>query len=414
LRVLVVDDNRENREILAAQLSRLGIEPFLAADGVTALARLRAMAAANEPCQLVLLDWHMEGMSGLQVAVEIRADDTLTRTPLIMLSSAGPLDDPGMAAAVGFEAFLTKPIREQQLHRCVVRVLSERRPTPLAAAIAAPAKSSAEQPAGLRLLLAEDNPANQTVAQMLLAKMGHAVDIASNGREALAHLSQHPYDAILMDCQMPVLDGYETTRRIRAGMEPGVNPRLPIIALTAYAMPDDRRKCLDAGMDDYVAKPVRARELREALLRCGLMKGESALPLAERAPTLVQTAAEEKAVADILDVSLLENMRVLPGRRGPSLLPELVEAFVREEPARMADLLRLTEAHDGTALARVAHTMAGSCASVGAKHMRAAALALEHAAQTGTWRDVPTRIAAVHNAWAQVRAALIRLKLYSP
>jgi PAS domain S-box-containing protein len=410
---LVVHADEEKRVQLVEQLTRLGVKVHATGDGVTALAQLRAMLDTGERCHVVFLGWHLAGMSGLQVAVEIRADETLAATPLVMLSSGGPIDEPGVAAAVGFEAILVEPIHELQLQRCLGRVCQEH-------AVAAPRPSRTEPPTadagptGLRLLLAEDNPANQTVARMLLTKMGHVVDVATNGREALRCLTQQSYDAVLMDCQMPVLDGYEATRRIRSGEEPGVNPRTPIIALTAYAMPDDRRKCLDAGMDDYVAKPVRARELREAFLRCGLTKGENTLPLAARAPDAAQLGASEKTLIDALDLSVLEDMRALPGRAGPSLLPELIAAFVREEPLRMAEILRATEAREGAELARIAHTLAGSCTSIGAGQMRAAALALEHAAKNGAWAEVAIRVAALHNAWAQVRAALIRLQLLAP
>ncbi|HVS51996.1 MAG TPA: PAS domain S-box protein [Opitutaceae bacterium] len=406
---LVVHADAAQRAQIVRQLTQLGLKAHATADGAAALAQLRAMAQTGEPCHVVLL---AEG-SALQIAVDIRADETIAQTPLVVLSSGAAPDNPGMAAAVGFEAILVEPIHELQLKRCLARVFEEH-PAAVAAGSARAVAAPAARSPGLRILLAEDNPANQTVAQMLLAKMGHAVDVASNGREALRQLAEQPYDAVLMDCQMPVLDGYEATRRIRGGHEPGVNPRTPIIALTAYAMPDDRRKCLDAGMNDYVVKPVRARELREALLRCGLAKGDSATPLAVRAPGAAQLGASEQTLADALDLSVLENMRALPGRHGDSLLPELIAAFVREEPGRMAEILRLTEAHDGAALAQVAHTMAGSCTSIGARHMRAAALALEQAARQAAWAEVAVRVAAVHNAWSHVRAALIRLQLYQP
>ena len=270
LRVLVVDDNEANRGVLLGLLAQAGVEAEAVADAAAAWARLRA----GGPFHLVLLDWHLPDRSGFELAVEIRADPALAQLPLVMMSSAGATDDSAMAAEVRFEAYLPKPVRAAQLRRCLARAANR----PEASAASAPRTDRAPAGGGLRLLLAEDNVANQMVARLLLEKMGHAIDIVVDGRQALAMLAERTYDAVLMDCQMPVLDGYETTRRIRAGTLPGVNPRVPVIALTAYAMEDDRRKCVNAGMDDYVSKPVRAAELSAALLRCGLRTSRVAPP----------------------------------------------------------------------------------------------------------------------------------------
>jgi PAS domain S-box-containing protein len=266
-RLLIVDDNETNRHILLAQLLNFGVQAEAVADGATALARLRAQLAAGAPFHAALLDWQMPGMDGLALAKEIRADEQLTALPLVVVSSVGPVVDPA-GGNVSFEAFLTKPVREAQLHRCLARVLNRREM--LAPNQAAPADSS-----GLRLLVVEDNPANQLVARMLLAKLGHGVDLAGDGQQALEQLGRQRYDAVLMDCQMPRLDGYEATRRIRAGAVPGLNRRIPVIALTAYALPQDREKCLNAGMNDYVTKPLRIPELCAAFSRCGLVAGET-------------------------------------------------------------------------------------------------------------------------------------------
>lgn len=384
VRVLVVDDNETNREILLAQVAKYGLEVEAAGSGDEALARLRAAPAI----QLVLLDWHMPTMSGLQLAVEIRADPALARLPLVMLSSAGPLDDPATALAVGFAAMLTKPVREEQLRRCIARLLGQPLPPPV------PVAGLGTSAKALRLLLAEDNPANQTVARMLIAKMGHLLDIVNNGQEALAMLAERAYDAVLMDCQMPVIDGYEATRRIRSGSFVGVNPRVPIIALTAYAMPGDQAKCLAAGMDAYVSKPVRSDELLRALQRCGLASGPAVEPVKITRPT------------GVLHLPVLTRMRELPGRHGPSLLPELVALFVRVEPGRLDEMTRLAEAGQTTDIAHLAHLMAGSCATIGAHEMQAAALRLEQAAVAGVVDDVARQLVALRVAWKRLEAAL--------
>jgi PAS domain S-box-containing protein len=284
LRLLAVDDNATNRRILTSQLAHFGLAAETVDNAPAALALMQARASEGMPFHLVLLDWHMPDVSGLQLAAQIRADAGLARTPLVMLSSAGPLDDPMTAASIGFAAFLVKPVRQAQLHRCLARVLAS--VETLGAVVAAtPAVNPAAGEAGLRLLLVEDNLANQMVARMLFEKMGHAVTVANNGREALAQLGQRAFDAVIMDCQMPEMDGYEATRRIRSGKEPGIDPTIPVIAVTAHALPEDRQKCLNAGMDDYVTKPVRAAALREAFLRCGLLRKAGAPPVRVRART---------------------------------------------------------------------------------------------------------------------------------
>ena len=387
-RILVVDDNATNRRIVLGQLANFGVTGEACADAPAALARMTAQSAAGAPFDVVLLDWHMPGMDGLGLAVEIRADEKLADTRLVMLSSAGPMTDPATATAIGFAALLTKPVRETQLHVCLARLL--RRQGSGTGAIPA----SGADGRSLRLLLAEDNPANQLVARMLLAKLGHAVEVAGDGPQALQLLGRQSFDAVLMDCHMPRLDGYETTRRIRAGAVPGVNPRIPVIALTAYAMAGDREKCLAAGMDDYVAKPLRVVELKAAFVRCGLQIGGP-----DDAPVPWQAAT-------VLDPLLIAQLRTLPGRNGPSLLPEVIALFRRDEAQRLAALSRLVAARQGDEAAGAAHMLAGSCANLGAREVRLAAQDLSVAARTRAWPEAARQLAILRAAWPALLAAL--------
>ena len=395
-RALVVDDNETNRRILLDQLEQCGVRAEAVADGVAALARLRDPAAG--PWHAVLLDWHMPGMSGLELAVEIHADPALAEVPLVMLSSAGPHADIGTAAAAGFAAFLTKPVTAELLSRCITRVLAKS----ASAATAAQAVGAEEKPAsgrGLRLLLAEDNPANQRVAVMLLAKLGYAVEVAANGQIALARLGAQEFDAVLMDCQMPLLDGYETTRRIRAGTLAGVNARVPIIALTAYARPEDRARCLEAGMDDYVTKPIRTVELRSALERCGLGLSLAARP------------AGPKAVDGVFDAEVFEAARALPGNEGASLLPELIRLYLSDEAERLERLARLAAERRKDALGDEAHSLGGNAASFGGVQVRRAALELERVARAGDWPGVSVQLVSLREACERLRAEVARLNL---
>ncbi len=210
-----------------------------------------------------------------------------------------------------------------------------------------------------------------------------------------------------MDCQMPRLDGYEATRRIRAGAVPDLNPRIPVIALTAYALPHDREKCLNAGMDDYVTKPLRVGELREAFVRCGLVAAEAS---ETGGATRASATATKPATGDALDPAVIAQLRALPGRYGLSLLPEVVAMFRREEAERLAVLSELTATQQGDALATAAHTLAGSCANLGARELRATAQELEKAARAGDWPEVARHLAALQLAWAQLNAALTALE----
>jgi len=253
----------------------------------------------------------------------------------------------------------------------------------------------------LRLILAEDNPANQVVAKYLLRELGYQYDLATTGREVLALLRKQSYDAILMDCQMPELDGYETTRLIRAGKAGKDFTRLPIIALTAYAMQGDRDKCLAAGMSDYVTKPIRADLLTQALERCGLHTEVPVAPPAEEKPEAPAVFSEAQ----------WKTLSELPAEEGRTALDDVVELFCKHTPGRMQQLAELHDKGDMAGLARGAHTMAGSAASLGAVPMQQAALALERAAKSSLATDLPQLHATLQAAWADVQAELRRRNL---
>jgi len=245
----------------------------------------------------------------------------------------------------------------------------------------------------LHLLLAEDDEANQMVDLTLLSRMGHIVEAVADGTEVLARLADGDYDAVILDCQMPRLDGFETTRRIRAGTEPNVNPRIPIIALTAYIAKADRERCLAAGMNDCLSKPLNSAQMTGALFRCGLG------PLAPPAPV-------PGTSFPVLDMSLLVTMRSTPGHQGKTLLDDFVALFLRDEPRRVAELRKLAGHSPPAELARLAHTVGGSCAMMGAKQMQQAALGLEAAANSAAPGDVEAALDRIDTAWAALRTAL--------
>ncbi|MCX5723419.1 MAG: response regulator [Nitrospirae bacterium] len=283
LHVLVVDDREINRRVFELYLLKWGLHSTLAESGEVALQLMREAVAQGIPYDMAIIDSDMAGMNGLQVAQAIYAGPALRSTRMVLLSSAGRRGDAKAAEAAGVAGYLTKPVRESHLHDCLAAVMGLRRGQPGsggAGAVGAPGQglvtrhvlAEAKRKTGIRLLLAEDNVANQKVAIYMLEKMGYRVDVVANGMEALEATARIAYSAVLMDCQMPEMDGFAATRAIRLreaglGTGDGYSPalRLPIIAMTANAMKGDRERCLETGMDEYISKPVKPQDLAQVL-----------------------------------------------------------------------------------------------------------------------------------------------------
>jgi two-component system, sensor histidine kinase and response regulator len=295
LRALIVDDNATNRRIVAYQLAAWGIENEAVADARTGLAALRAQAATR-PYDLALIDLQMPEMDGLEMAREIRADRTIPDLRLLMMSSMGDRSEAG-AEARHFDGWLTKPVKQAQLHEALAQMMAPRGAEvvrladgePVAPATAPPAPTTngsasapVEPPRPDHLVLvAEDNAINQRLALHQLNKLGFNADAVANGREAVEAVARHPYEIVLMDCQMPEMDGYQATAEIRR-REEGKRHTV-IIAMTAHALEGDRDKCLAAGMDDYLAKPVKMPALEEVLKRWLPPAPTSTVPLGDPA-----------------------------------------------------------------------------------------------------------------------------------
>ena len=265
VKVLVVDDNRTNRRILEGMLKRWEMKSRLVEDGEEALAQLSAAREAGEPYGLILTDMHMPKMDGFALVERIRQRPELSTATIMMLTSAGHRGDAARCQELGVAAYLLKPIRQSELREAIARVLGAREQKGAIPLITRFSLQDARDPTSvLRVLLAEDNPVNQLLASRLLEKRGHRVVVAANGREVLAALEKESYDLVLMDIQMPEMDGLEATAAIRE-KEKGSGIHQPVIALTAHAMKGDRERCLAGGMDGYLSKPIRLQELDELL-----------------------------------------------------------------------------------------------------------------------------------------------------
>jgi len=342
LPVLVVDDNATNRKILEMILLHLKMVPTTAAGGMAGLAAMVQAKKAGKTFRVALIDACMPEMDGFTLAERIQRDPELADTMIMMLTSSGLRGDFARCRELGIVAYLVKPVRQSELVEAILALLGK---APRERPAVITRHSLREARRKLRLLLAEDNVVNQTLAVRLLEKEGHTVVVVANGQEALATLAKAEpgaFDLVLMDVQMPVMDGFEAAATIRE-KEKGTGTHLPIIAMTAYAMQGDRERCLAVGMDDYVAKPIHKVELMEVIERhCSDPLLADALKPATPHPVLNKAA-------------------VLAGLDGgEELLAELARLFIRESPKLLAAVERAIQLDDAKGLEHAAHALKGS------------------------------------------------------
>jgi len=364
-RVLIVDDNRTNRRILRIQAERWGMRARDTGSPNEALEWIQR----GDPCDVALLDYQMPDMDGFSLAQELRGARGPESLALVLLSSIGGVLPPAQAAA--FAAVLSKPVKLSVLHDRLVEILGVGdQPRP------AEASASAEtSPATLRILLAEDNAVNQTVALRLLERLEHRADVVANGRQVLERLERAPYDVVLMDVQMPGMDGLEASRAVCARWPSGQRPR--IIAMTAEAMEGDRERCLAAGMDDYLAKPIRLEELRRAL--------------AEVRPLTTQEVGDAPSPRhEGIDRDVLDGLREDLG--DPATLRQVVATFLDRLPLVLTELRDAATREDQAAILAGAHGLKGTSAMLGATALSAQCAELEHVARVGKLQEVPARL----------------------
>ncbi|WP_291994557.1 response regulator [Candidatus Accumulibacter sp. ACC003] len=435
-RVLVVDDNATNREILTHQLEAWSMHYTGAADGQQALQALQQ--SAPPAFDLALLDLHMPGMDGFELARTIRRDARWAKLPLIMLSSASVGSDHPDRRNAAINCSLDKPVRQSDLYDAIATVLAPLLLTPVAASptssassplTATPCAGAEVVPAKLggRVLVAEDNPVNQAVAAAMLESLGVAYSVADNGQIALDRLLHEPFDLVLMDCQMPEMDGFEATAQIRARQRDSLLlGHLPIIALTANAVTGDRERCLAAGMDDYLSKPF-TRERLIAVLQRWLPRPapapvdaatESTAPSARSASSQTGAgpapAATTAASAEPINPRALEAIRQLPGANGALLVEKIIAAYLADAPARFAQLQAAAEAGDAAALRRAAHALKSSSANVGAEKLAALCKELEMLGRNATVEGAKTRCIEVESTLTSALAALQAMLHRSP
>jgi len=361
VRVLVVDDHATNRRILEELLVRWGLSPTLVAGGKAALAVLEQAARAGTPVPLVLLDAHMPEMDGFALAERIKEAPELAGATIMMLSSAAQLGDAARCREVGIECYLTKPVKQSDLLRAIRKTLGS-----VPATARRPARALQRSPRPRHILLAEDNVVNQRLAVRLLERWGHTVVVAPDGRKALDALAGGSFDLVLMDAQMPEMSGFEATAAIRE-RERATGGHIWIVAMTAHAMAGDRERCLRAGMDGYVAKPLRPQVLFDAI------EQQPASP----------TAPDD---AD--------------------LLAEVAELFLDSAPGLLAQVREAIARGDAPGLERAVHALRGAASNFGAADTVAAAARLESMGRDGELRDADAVYADLERAITRLLGAL--------
>jgi CheY-like chemotaxis protein len=369
--VLIVDDNATNRRILEEIVTNWGMRPTVVDSGRTAMDAMERALAAGKPFPLALIDFQMPELDGFGLAHKIKSRPELGPTMIMMLSSVGQRGDAARCRELGVAAYLTKPVRQAVLMEAVLAVLSGGKQQAEEASLVT-RHTVGETQRALRVLLAEDNAVNSRLVTAVLQKHGHSVLSVENGRDAVAAVSRGDFDVVLMDVQMPIMDGLEATAEIRSG-EQVTGKHIPVIALTAHAMKGDREQCIAAGMDAYLPKPVHVTELLALLTRVtnGTSRPQQSL---DSAP----------AVSSFDFNDLLTRVE---GDR--SLLAELIQIFRSESPRILLEIRRCVRDKDQPGLQRAAHALKGSASNLGAGAASKAALALELLAREGRIESAP-------------------------
>ena len=369
LPVLIVDDNATNRRILEEILSKWAMRPISVEGGPEALSTLESAMKAGHPFPLMILDVNMPGMDGFEVAERVRKNPALSGATIMMLSSATRPGDIARCKEVGVAAYLMKPIRRGELLEAILEVLGNQVARADRLRISKQ-RSPNERRSGIKILLAEDNPVNQVVALRLLEKQKHRVLVAGNGREALLALEKtsfQGFDLVLMDVQMPEMDGLQATAAIRE-KEKGTGRRIPIVAMTAHAMKGDKERCLAAGMDDYLSKPIRAEDLLDVIEK---LVGVSATALL---PTPTSSSApgvpDRKVLLEFFDGD-------------PEFLAEVVNIFLQECPQQLTAMREAIAGGDAALLEQTAHSLKGSVSNFGVPAVFYALQNLEKMGRTG-------------------------------
>jgi len=400
--VLVVDDNATNREVLMTQLTAWGVRSEEAPDGPTALQALYLAKDTGDPFQVAILDMQMPDMDGAALGRIIKTDEKLRDTHLVLFSSLGQRGDAKRMQEIGFAAYLTKPARHSEILDCLSAVLAG----PDAAQHAQPIVTGHTireiRRGAVRILLAEDNITNQQVAVGILKKLGLRADAVANGAEAVTALETLPYDLVLMDVQMPVMDGLEATRAIRNPQSAVRNHQIPIIAMTAHALQGDREKCIEARMNDYLTKPISPQALAEALDKWLPREAAAATKQAAGKPEAAAPRSAEESETPVFDKAGM--MIRMMGDEG--MARTVIGGFLEDIPRQIEALKVYLEAGDAPSAERQAHAIKGAAANVGGETLRNLAFEMERGGKTGDLGAVTARMPELETQFARLKESM--------
>jgi len=427
LRVLIVDDNATNLELLHHQVSSWGMRDGCAESGARALEMLRDAAGRGQPFDVAILDMMMPGMNGLELARRIKAQGSIASVRLVLLTSVGLRGDAVEARRARIEGYLSKPVRQSDLYNCLATVMGREADS----TVLITRHTLTERRPRLQghILLAEDNPVNQEVILAMLESLGCSVDIAADGQQALDRIAGTDYDLVLMDCQMPNKDGLEATGELRRREQASAaKRRMPIVALTANAMEGDRERCLAAGMDDYLSKPVRREHLEAALGKwlaadpqpagsassdAGDAKraaGGRETPAASRPASPGPRAAGPEDEDDPIDMKTLESMRSIGQDGGNDLMARAVHLYLQTSPEQVRELHGAVGRNEAAALNRLAHSLKSSSAMIGALRLAELCRNLEAQARGDSLESAAERVTEIEAEFARVVRALQALR----
>ena len=403
MRVLIVDDNATNREILYNQVTAWGMQSNSAENGAQALEMLRTAAVKGKTYDIVLLDWHMPGMDGIELARRLSADPLIPEMHLVMLSSAGLDEEAERAAVVGIHRYLNKPVRQSELYDCLVEIISTSVDGQLLQSNGVRTEG-AKAVFDAHILLAEDNPVNQMVALEMLELMGCRVDVAANGKEAVEAISKAGFDLVLMDCHMPEMDGFAAAAKIREHEQAGGNGQpVPIIALTADVQKGVQDQCGAAGMDGYLSKPFTQDQLQAVLLRWLDQHGEF-----DGSKAMEQSAGpdEQKETEPLLEQHALDKIRALQQPDKPNILGKIIKLYLESSPGLITTVRESVEQGDGVALCEAAHSLKSSSANLGAIQLAAVCRELEDMGREGRTDATKALMDRIESEYQSAHAAL--------
>jgi PAS domain S-box-containing protein len=412
IKVMAVDDNSINRKILTEQLFNFGMQATVVKDGETAL-KLLKQSTSDNPYQLIITDYNMPGMDGEMLAKQVRENKQLEKIPLILLSSSGKRGDAQHFERAGFNAYLMKPIHPQILQKTLASVLNlsirgSEFPLITSHIVAESSKFNVKK-SNLtgHVLLVEDILANQKVATSILKRLGLTVDIANNGEEALACWSEASYDLIFMDCQMPIMDGYEATQKLRE-LESGGNKHTPIIALTANAMPEEQLKGLDAGMDDYVFKPFSVNDIIDVLQRWLTSDDKfDDVSSVDKNNTLSELRHPSSENSPVINMSQIDHMREVLEQD----FSELIPTYIQSIEAILVDFHDAIATKNIEKIRRFGHSIKSASLYVGAQRLSDIAQQIETQINEDNLITINTQLKLLKDEFSQVKKALNKIAI---